>query len=137
MGEYTKADSMASVNAREATVIHEFMHVNMVGFRKMCTLTLSTPRYLITSSQFLASITKQANIDDVVAATPIFPDPWVGLVCHIHLVAANHDATYSESVWRLPPSRLGLERYQGGRKRYIWQNQHVDCCERYIACFQA
>jgi len=137
MGEYTKADSMASVSARESTVIHEFMHVDIVGFRKMCTLTLSTPRYLITSSQFLASITGRTNIIDVIAATPIFPSSAVGLLCHIHLVAANHDATYSESVWRLPPSRLGMERYQGGRKRYNWQNQHVDCCERYIVCFRA
>ena len=107
---------MPTLNAREQIVIHEWMHVNVVGFKQLCTLTLTVLWCLITGSQFLAKETGPSNIDDMDGETPIFPDKAVRFLRRIHLVAANHDAMDSESVWRLPASRLGLEIYQGERK---------------------
>jgi hypothetical protein len=116
MDLYTKGDSMPTLNAREQIVIHEWMHVNLVGFKKMCTLTLMALWCLIPGSQFLAMETRLSNIDDMDGETPMFPDKAVRFLRHIHLVAAKHDAMDPESVWRLPASRLGLEIYQGERK---------------------
>ncbi|CAI7609273.1 unnamed protein product [Penicillium bialowiezense] len=48
--------SMASLVARETAVIHEFMHVNVIGFKK------------------LSKDTGSANIADMEGESPIFPD---------------------------------------------------------------
>lgn len=118
----TNADSiMPYLRARESTLIHEWMHVNLVGFPKLCTLTLSNPRHLVTDSGFLVSFTSQGNIADVAASTPLYPTKYVRLAEFFAItIAANHDLMYLVHVCRLAPSRLGLEIYQGGRKRHDW-----------------
>lgn len=101
--------SMASLVARETAVIHEFMHVNVIGFKKLCKLSLLKPCDLINRSQLLAKDTGSANIADMEGESPIFPDKAVSFRCNINSVTANHDTTYSECIRRFPSARLGLE----------------------------